>query len=109
MNIVGDCSSFTGFAIDLEKKEIVVINSLSNCGTLVDSEQVNVALRQMSPYYLEYNMHTLLTKLGEVVDDPLEADVVFSRDYQSDNDKQKIVRPYDVAALVSYVNMKKVD
>ena len=106
MNIVGDCRSFTGFAVDLAKKEIIIVNALSDCGPIVAPEQINIARRYVLPYYLDFNMFDVLTILGDRVEDPKEADIVFDRDYQP-LENQKVVRPYDVAALASYVNYKK--
>ena len=107
MNIVGDCRSFTGFAVDLKRKEIVIINTLSNCDAIVDAEQINVSRRFVLDYYLNFNVKSLLYCLGYIVNNPDKANYVFDKDYVAINDNQKIIRPYDVSALVSLVNMKR--
>ena len=107
MNIVGDCRSFTGFAVDLLNKEIIIINTLTNCGPVVEPEQVNVARRYVSDYYLEFNMYSLLALIGNKVNTPEEAEYVFDSKYQPKDDSQKVIRPYDIAALTALVNIKK--
>ena len=104
MQVEGDEHAFTGFAIDLKTKEIVVINALCSGNQLFGRSQIDICRRYLHPGYLELNMFDLLSCRGERVDRPEEADVVFDADYQSET--QKVIRPFDVNELLKIVNEK---
>ena len=103
MIVKSDGRSFTCFAIDLKTKEIIVTNTKSNYGCVVDNGQVNVVRNYLSSHYLDINMKTILENSGEIVNKQEDADYVFDREYQG-KENQKVIRPFDVAALVKIVN-----
>ena len=105
MNVVGDSRAFVGFAVDLERKEIVVINHICNGDRLFDRNQVDLCRRYLAESALEVNMHDILSQRGEVVGKPEEADVVFDAEY-APKEGQKVVRPYSISDLVALVNEK---
>ena len=105
MHIAGECRSFTNFAIDIKNKEIVFINLKSNYGCIVVPEQVDVARNYLTDSFLDFNMKSLISNLGELVENPEEAEYVFDRDYQG-NENQKVIRPFDIQSLVELVNRK---
>ena len=105
MHIVGQSRSFTNFALDLKTMEIVFANMKSNYGYIVEPGQVELARNFLTDSYLAFNMKSLLVNLGEIVDKPEEADYVFDRHYQG-NENQKVIRPFDIQSLVEIVNIK---
>ena len=104
IHIVGDTQAFTGFAIDLKKREIIIVNNFVLGGSVVEKAQVKTAIRYMNPHYLDFNMHFLLSQMGEVVKNKNEADIVFDDKYKVRNPRQKVVRSHDIETLVSYLN-----
>lgn len=106
MNVVGDARAFVGFAVDLRKKEIVIINSVSTGGMVMDADQVDLCRRYLSPSYLGISMHDILACRGEIVEKLEDANIVFDAEYQAQGE-QKVVRPFDVAELISLVNEKR--
>ncbi|MCR5348110.1 MAG: hypothetical protein K6E59_00655 [Bacilli bacterium] len=106
MRIIGDTRAFVAFAVDLKKRELIIINQHCTGGTIVGDSQIRLAEAYLNDEAIRFNMHRLLSLMGEVVKNPEEADVVFDRDYVSTKEGQTVVRPYDVTALAAYVVRK---
>ena len=105
INIHGNCRAFTNFALDLKKKEIIIVNAKSNAGFVATPDMALLALPYLSEDYLSFSMYDALSPRGELVDTPEEADLVFDFEYQRKEDsKQEVVRPYDIATLVGFAN-----
>ncbi|MBR1846580.1 MAG: hypothetical protein IJ787_02570 [Bacilli bacterium] len=102
MNVCGNSRAFTGFAIDLERKEIIVINQINTGAQVLGRTQILTAKKYLDKRCIDINMGFILSYMGKVVGTKEEADVVFDEEYQSDT--QLVVRPYDIAALIRYVN-----
>lgn len=106
IHVKGDTRACMGFAIDLENKEIVVLNTLiDDESRVVNSDMKDTIKKYMSDSFLELNMGNIISYRGEVVDNPEDADIVFDDDYLATNDK-KVVRTYDIEKMVSIVNGK---
>ena len=105
MSVKGEGRQFAAFALDLQRREVVVLNTLIGThGYVVDKDSVYAFKPYLTPDVLDaFNMYTLLSLRGDLVDDPADADIVFDPDYVG-KDGQKIVRPWDVPLLVSFVN-----
>lgn len=109
MNINGDTRACASFGIDLETNEIVILNQMLKSEVNALDEGVwSVIDRYLDKNYLDINMYTILMNRGEVVNDPLEADIVFDRNY-SPKDNQKVIRPFDIESLVLLVNGGKIE
>ena len=104
MNVVGNSLAFTGFAVDLRNKEIVIINRITPGNRLMGRQQLVMCRRYLQKDYLYVNMYEILSCRGRMVDDPKDADVVFDAEYQSAT--QKVIRPFDVDSLIALVNEK---
>lgn len=105
MSVKGEGRQFAAFALDLQRREVVVLNTLigTHCH-VVDNDSVYAFKPYLTPDVLDaFNMYTLLSLRGDLVDDPADADIVFDSDYVG-KDGQKIVCPWDVPLLVSFVN-----
>lgn len=109
IQVKGESNSYIGFAIDLENEELIVLNLTNNSGCRV------VSLTDIASYsdyldtrYLEvFNMGRVLAARGEVVETPEEADIIFTSDIKiKPAEGQKLVRPYDIDYLVSFLNIK---
>ncbi len=105
MHIKGDSNQFTAFAVDLERREIVVLNLLGGrYNDVASSSDANVASAYLDPGYLEtLNMYDLLSMRGELVNDPEKADIVFDAEYEA-KEGQTAIRPWDVERLVGFVS-----
>ena len=113
INIKGDAREYSGFAIDLETKEIITLNTqISSQGglSIVNSRQFQAIEKYLNPSYLEtMNMAKVIeAKATEIVDKPEDADIVFDRNY-TPTEKQVVIRPFDVESLVSIVNDGKIE
>lgn len=100
--VKGDSRQYSGFAIDLLNKEIVILNQIQDANNrVVDSSPYALAKQYLDKNYLiNSNMYDILKLRGELVDNPEEADVVFDRLYTSQTNQQ-VIRPYHIEKLVS--------
>lgn len=116
MQVKGTSKSYIGFAIDLENKEMVILNQVISGNNCVISEsQSSCANEFLNPSYVtNMNMHKILSYLGEVVSSPEEADVVFDDDYEIEEDvdqnetseskkTQKVIKSTDIEKLVGFI------
>lgn len=104
IHVVGNGWQYLGFAIDLENREIVVLNKMSGkyCNVVASSDMYAVQ-KYIDKRSLEaWNMYDLISARAELVDDPENADIVFDEFY-SETDDKKVVRPWDVPTLISYL------
>lgn len=100
----GDSSVCQAFAIDLETKEIIVLNQMDDSiSRVVDKNTFKSVARYLNDSALDLSMGRILEHRGEVVDTPEEADIVFDNEYQP-TESQVAVRSYNVETLVSLVN-----
>lgn len=103
INIHGQCRSFTNFAVDLKKKELIVINAKSNYGVIATPEMVLFNSAYLTERCLSFSMYEAISDRGELVESPEEADIVFDAEYQKKEDsKQEVVRSYDAPTLVAF-------
>ena len=103
MDIKGDTRCFTNFAVDLLNREIIIINLKTTGDRVASMRQVLATKKYLNDAYLNYSMYDVLSHRGEVIDNIEEAEIVFSRDY-TPKENQKVIRPYDIAALVEIIN-----
>ena len=102
IEVKGDSREYYAFAIDVKKKEVVTLNMIADSESRVVTDKIiDVATKYFEESFLETNnMYNVLCCRGEQVEDPKEADVVFAANYLP-NAGQKVVRPNDLAALIS--------
>lgn len=98
---------YMGFALDLEKREVIILNTISESDARVVRKEQIVQFRDILDASLlsVMNMYKIISYRGEVVDNPEDADYIFSSDMsiQYDPEKQKFIRPYDVEQLVQLI------
>lgn len=102
MHVKGKCRQFTAFALDIEKREIVVLNLLGGQDNDIAScSDINAVGSYLDSRSLDtFSMYDLLKLRGETVSDPEKADIVFDDEYEA-KEGQTVVRPWDVEKLVS--------
>lgn len=102
IQVKGNTRQYMGFAIDLENKEMIILNQiLDGDNRVIRPETVNAIKDYLSRTYLStFNMFDLLSCRGEVVDNAEDADMVFDRNYIG-NENQQVVKPFQVEKLVS--------
>lgn len=106
IKITADSNYFTPFAIDLETKEIIIINEAihSNRRTF-DPKDATYEKYINSKMLSIFNVRDIIElRATEIVSDPKEADIVYDRDYVTPIDlekEQKVVRPNHIEAFVA--------
>lgn len=110
IHVKGEKRAYVAFAIDLETNEIIVLNLMRDDDSRVVSPKDFEAIATfMDPAKLELNMGLIAEWRGEVVEDPYEADVVFSDNYswpeEFENTDQKVIRSFDVEKLNVIANV----
>ena len=111
INVKGDTREYTGFAIDLDTKEIITLNlNIAGNDLVCNPKQFQAVEKYFDPSYLEtMNMAKIIkARAVEIVDNPKDADIVFDRDY-TPTEKQVAIRPFDVDSLVSIINDGQVE
>lgn len=101
MHVKGECRQFSAFALDIEKKEIIVLNLLGQDKIIAVSQDIEAVAMYLDPRNINaFNMYDVITSRGELVDDPKKAQLVFDEKYEG-KEGQSVVRPWDVEKLVS--------
>jgi len=109
MNVNGVGRGVTSFVIDIPNREYIPINLRSDqCGNIIEGNQIEMCRNFVSQDKVEFNFATLLERMGERVDKPEDADVVFSSNYQP-LEYQVAVRPERVEDMVAILNGKPID
>lgn len=102
--VTGDTRACQAYAIDLETRELIMLNLMvNNESAVIDSSDTNGLAKFLSPSFLEFNVGLVVSNRGEVVNDPALADVVFDNSYMP-AEGQKVVRSYDTEKLVALAN-----
>lgn len=94
--------TYVGFAIDLESKEVIVLNHpMKSNSHLMMQDDLNAVTRYLSEDYMkQFNAYHLASLRGVLVDDPIKADVVFSDDY-TPLDNQSLIKSTDIDKMVA--------
>ncbi len=106
ISVVADSREYTAFAIDLENKEVVVVNQyLEGDCAIISPLQYDAAYKFLSKKFLEdFNMYTILSYLGNIVDNPDKADIVFDSLYRPIRGDQEVVHASDINKLIQYID-----
>lgn len=104
INVVSDSREYIGFAVDIETKEVIILNQNINSNGRVAERNVDRYVKEyLKSNYLDcLNMYTILRSRGQIVSAPEEADVVFDRNYMG-TENQELVRPFQIEKLVKYI------
>jgi hypothetical protein len=105
MHVKGDSRACIAFAIDLETKEIIVLNLIRDSDSrVVGVSDYKAIEKYLGSSALDINIGTIIGYRGEIVSSPEEADIVFDDTYKSENENQKVVRSYETEKLVAIIN-----
>lgn len=105
INVKSDSNQYSCFAIDLDTKEIIVLNlKIDGYNLVMDDKQIASVLKYLNKNYLkDINMAKIISCKGELVNDPKQADIVFDSNY-TPKENQKVIRPFDIEKLVGILN-----
>lgn len=100
MHVCGKTRACLAFAIDVDSNEIVVLNDMvSDESRVISGRTQSAALSKISAKTLPFSMADVIRMRADIVDDPKDADVVFSEESVELKDGQRQVRPSDVEQL----------
>lgn len=100
MHVCGKTRACLAFAIDIDANEIVVLNDMvADDSRVISRRTQSAALSKISAKALPFSMADVIRMRAEIVDDPKDADIVFSSDSVELKDGQRQVRPSDVELL----------
>lgn len=113
--VVGDSRGCVAFAIDIQNREMIILNQIvESDDRVVRPEGFKTIEKYLQPGYLLVNLGMVAACRGELVTDPVEADVVFDDIYvQKASEKlpegacdaaQTIIRSYELEKLVALIN-----
>lgn len=111
--VFGDSRACIAFAIDIQKREVIIINQIiDDDARVVRPEGFKTVEKFLQSNYLDINIGIIAECRGEVVDDPLKADVIFDDTFTIGVDTSdgtevklpKIVRSYELEKLVAFIN-----
>lgn len=103
INVISNSCAYTGFAIDLKTKEIIVLNlNSSGNNQVVNKKQLLLIEKYLKENYLNYSMYDLLKCRGEITTKE-EANIIFDDDYIP-LDNQKTIKSYEMEKLVALIN-----
>ena len=103
INVISNSSAYTGFAIDLKTKEIIVLNlNSSGNNQVVNKKQLLLIEKYLKENYLNYSMYDLIKCRGEITTKE-EANIIFDDDYIP-LDNQKNIKSYEMEKLVALIN-----
>lgn len=101
VDVKGDSRFYFGFAIDVENREVIVLNLVrDSVSRVLDKNEFNNIKKYLDPDFLSVNMYdAIASRATELVKTPEEADIIFDADYVAVDDSQKVIRPSDISAL----------
>jgi hypothetical protein len=104
MHVKGEKRAYLGFIVDLDAMEVVVLNLMTDDDSrVVQGNEGDTVKAYFDSSKLELNMGLIAEYLGEKVETPEEADVVFADDYKP-IEGQTVIRSFDTEKLVALAN-----
>ena len=109
----GDSRGCIAFAIDIQNREVVILNQIVDSDDrVVHPDGFKTIEKYLQPDYLDINIGMIAECRGEVVTNPLEADVVFDDTFTVSVDTTdgtevklpEIIRSYELEKLVAFIN-----
>lgn len=105
MHVKGDSRACVAFAIDLETKEIIILNLMRGSDSrVVSSTDFTAIEKHLNSANLDLSMGSIISFRGEVVKTPEEADIIFDDNFTVVTEDQQVVRSYETEKLVSILN-----
>lgn len=102
INVISNSRYYLGFAIDVENKELIVLNlNMDSDNRCVDMGTMSKIMRYVNPEYISVSMFDVaFDRATEIVYNSEDADVVFDSEYTTKVEGQKVVLPSDISTLV---------
>ncbi len=111
--VQGDSRGCIAFAIDIQSREVIILNLIvDDDGRIVNPQGFKTIEKYLNPDYLDITIGTVASCRGNIVENPIDADVVFDDTFVQpepvdDEDIQneyKIIRSWETEKLVSLIN-----
>lgn len=110
--VYGDSRACVAFAIDIQKREVVILNQIiDDDNRVVQPKGFKTIEKYLQPEYLSLNIGLIAECRGELVDDPAQADIVFDDTFvpaivadDTEVKKQEVIRSYELEKLVAFIN-----
>jgi hypothetical protein len=111
--VFGDSRGCVAFAIDIQTREIVILNLIMDSDErVVRADGFKTIEKYLQPDYLSVNVGMIAACRGELVNDPSEADVVFDDNFVPElydvqgevRTPAEVVRSWELEKLVKLVN-----
>lgn len=112
--VKGDSRSCIAFAIDIQTREVIILNQiLADDNRVVRPEGFKTIEKYLNNDYLAVNMGQILSCRGNLVDNPLDADIIFDdsftkpevlEDALEEIKEYKIIRSWELEKLVAFLN-----
>ena len=111
--VFGDSRACVAFAIDVQNREVIILNQiLDSDDRVIRPDGFKTVEKYLQPDYLDVNIGMIAECRGEIVDDPMKADVVFDDTFTigidlADGQEVKlptIIRSYELEKLVAFIN-----
>lgn len=111
--VFGDSRGCVAFAIDIQNREVIILNQImDDDGRVVQPSGFKTIEKYLQPNYLDINIGMIAECRGELVDNPMFADVVFDDTFDIGVDTcdgqeiklPKIIRSYELEKLVAFIN-----
>lgn len=110
LQVVGKTRSYISFALDVETKELIVLNQLlANDNRVISDNLVDYVQPYLDPLPEEaMTLYKVLSyQASEIVEDPKEADIVFEDNYimSADviNKNQKVISLSEISKLITFI------
>ncbi len=111
--VFGDSRGCVAFAIDIQNREVIILNQImDDDGRVVQPSGFKTIEKYLQPNYLDINIGMIAECRGELVDNPMCADVVFDDIFDigvdlcdgQETKLPKIIRSYELEKLVAFIN-----
>lgn len=111
--VFGKSRGCVAFAIDIQNREMIIINQIIDIDErVVTPEGFKTIAKYLQQDYLNVNIGMIAECCGELVNNPIEADIVFDDTFTFGVDLvegksfkvPKIVRSYELEKLVAFIN-----
>lgn len=111
--VQGDSRGCIAFAIDLQTREVVILNQIvDDDSKVVNLKGFKTIEKYLNEAFLAVTIGMIAECRGSIIDKPIDADIVFDDTFMkpeptSDEDFQteyKIIRSYELEKLVEFIN-----
>lgn len=110
--VQGDSRGCIAFAIDIQTREVIILNQIiDEDNRIINPKGFKTIEKFLLPDYLDISVGTIAECRGHIVDNPIDADIVFDDTFEApeilENEVKKdykIIRSWELEKLVSLIN-----